>query len=429
MSLFNLKDIRYTKDLDRKFTPVSKKYDTSVLKYPIDVGSADKGHYMLIHINVQEKSSFAANFSNDLPTIFRNRNRTNLAGNLQNSINGITGSAQQTLKNATDEIEAREYALAWGGEKFDAATVAGRNVLNLISSGRLAVESIQNNPAISNILQGVSSSLTEKPLDNVSFLRKIKRTKDSIALYMPNTLSFTHNQSYTDLQLGGENLAGAAAIGSVISDNLRGNFDISNAISNLSPFIASALSQSGRIAAVAGQNSLRALFASAFGVVQNPMLELIYTRPDFRSFRFDFMFHPRSEKEAIEIHEIIQRLYFHQAPELSSGSAGYFLVPPSEFDIEFYYNGVQNPNIPKISTCVLTSIDVDYAPNGFTAYEVPGQNTPSPGGTGTPVSIRMSLNFKETEIVTKSDYGQRLKSSGTRPEVSGEDNAAAIGGI
>ena len=80
------------------------------------------------------------------------------------------------------------------------------------------------------------------------------------------------------------------------------------------------------------------------------------------------------------------------------------MTPPSEFDIKFMYNGKENPNIPKVSTCVLESIDIDYAPNGFSTYEVPGQNTPTPGGTGTPVGVRMSLQFKETEILTKANF-------------------------
>ena len=67
------------------------------------------------------------------------------------------------------------------------------------------------------------------------------------------------------------------------------------------------------------------------------------------------------------------------------------------------YNGIENPNIPKISTCVLESIFTDYAPNGFSAYEVPGQLAER-GGTGMPVAIRLTLQFRETEIMTKASY-------------------------
>jgi hypothetical protein len=164
---------------------------------------------------------------------------------------------------------------------------------------------------------------------------------------------------------------------------------------NASPFIASILAkEAGGLGQIA--------FSQAFGVVQNPMLELLYSKPSFRTFRFEFMFYPRSEKEGKGVQDIIERLRFHQAPEVAQGgTGGFFMVPPSEFDISFYYNGKENPNIPKISTCVLTQFSVDYAPNGFSAYEVPGEAA-TKGGTGMPVAIRLSLQFKETEIVTKT---------------------------
>jgi hypothetical protein len=134
------------------------------------------------------------------------------------------------------------------------------------------------------------------------------------------------------------------------------------------------------------------------------MMEVVYSSPEFRTFRFDFMFYPRSEKEALAVQDIISRFRFHQAPEVNTKFGnGYFMVPPSEFDISFFYNGKVNPNIPKISTCVMESMDVDYAPNGFSAYEIPSENAQL-GRTGMPVAIRMSLQFKETEIMTKTSF-------------------------
>jgi hypothetical protein len=68
------------------------------------------------------------------------------------------------------------------------------------------------------------------------------------------------------------------------------------------------------------------------------------------------------------------------------------------------YNGKINPNIDKISTCVLDSISVDYAKNGFTTYEVEGENDDRLGRTGMPVGIGLTLSFKETQILTKEYY-------------------------
>jgi hypothetical protein len=138
------------------------------------------------------------------------------------------------------------------------------------------------------------------------------------------------------------------------------------------------------------------------------------------------MFYPRSEKEALDVQKIIQRLKFHQAPEIMTGTAGYFMVPPSEFDIEFYYNGEVNPNISPISTCALTGVAVDYAPNGFRSYEVPGENTPELGKTGMPVAIRLDLTFREMEIMTKFNHSrdETFKVARTPSEIAA---SAALG--
>ena len=158
---------------------------------------------------------------------------------------------------------------------------------------------------------------------------------------------------------------------------------------------------------IAGEVGALGAFA-ATGVVTNPMLELLYTSPSFRSFQFDFFFYPRDEREALEVQKIIERLKFHQAPEISGSFGKGFLIPPSEFDIRFYYNGAQNPNIPQISTCVLEDININYAPNGFSAYEVPNENIPSLGRTGMPVSIQLTLQFKEVTYLTKEDFNEDL---------------------
>jgi hypothetical protein len=140
------------------------------------------------------------------------------------------------------------------------------------------------------------------------------------------------------------------------------------------------------------------------GAVVNPLLEVIYRAPQFRSFQYDFIFYPRDEREAVEVQKIINSLQYHQAPEFKQGSAGSLLIPPSEFDIEFYYGGKKNPNLPAVGNCVLKSIQVNYAPNGFSAYEVPGQNA-TVGGTGMPVAIQVSLQFQETTYLTKNEPG------------------------
>jgi len=245
---------------------------------------------------------------------------------------------------------------------------------------------------------------------NTNFVRTIRRTSDTIALYMPDTVAFTNQQNYSRLELTGMIAAGLAGgsgamtdiksiMNSVSSDpKVLGEELVKMFANNISPFVANAIKN----------DSLGQAAIAATGKVVNPLLEMVYSSPDFRSFDFQFMLYPRDEEEALQVQDIISTLQFHQAPEIKDvGGLGFFLVPPSEFDIKFYYNGVENPNIPKISTCVLTSIGVDYAPNGWSAYEVEGDVVPRLGKTGMPVAIRLDLQFRETEIVTKDWYKDR----------------------
>jgi len=394
MSLFNLKDIRYIKNDTRNFTQVSKRYDSNVYRYPIDVGNTDKGHYMMIHINVQQKSRFQANIDEqNVPSIFKSPNRTggpnNVGGYFENVVGSLISGGSNVISRAAQEVQ------------FDGASKTTQTIYNLSETTRKFATGAEKllPDTFKDIIRGSASSVSS--LNNVNFLRTIKRTTDSIALYMPSTLAYTHNQQYNQLEMAGENAAFFGAQASILADAFNGKLTAEDVGRNLTPFLAQAVS--GLVSGILGQNSTQAIFTGVTGLVQNPLMELIYSRPEFRTFRFDFMFNPRSEIEAKQVYDIIERLKFHQAPEVAQGTAGYFLVPPSEFDIEFYYNGIENPNIPKISTCVLRSIDVDYAPGGFQAYEIPGEDYPSPGRTGSPVSIRMSLSFQETEIVTKGD--------------------------
>jgi hypothetical protein len=419
MALFNLTDISYTRE-ERNFLPDFSRMSTdpsvnqrtfNMKRYPLDVGATDKGHYMLIHINVQEKSIYQANFANDLPTIQKNRiglaaqtGATNIGGvanltvdNVQRIGDAIGEAIPNSVKTATTDLVNRV--------QNGVSSIISEKVIPKISDESLAsAEYIAQVGALigSGIKEGAEKMVGS--INNQNFLRRIKRTTETIALYMPGTMAYTHNQQYNQLQMGGENAALFGAGMSLITDAVNGKVNPKQLGENLSPFIAEKLKNLA--SPFLGPNSATGLFASAIGGVQNPQLELIYNSPSFRNFRFDFMFYPSSEAEALEVHKIIEALKFHQAPEIMRGTAGYFMVPPSEFDIEFYYNGAVNPNIPKISTCVLTSIDMDYAPKGFVAYEVPGENSPSIGKTGAPFAIRVSLSFQETEIMTKFNFMQ-----------------------
>jgi hypothetical protein len=81
-------------------------------------------------------------------------------------------------------------------------------------------------------------------------------------------------------------------------------------------------------------------------------------------------------------------------------------------------NGAPNPNIPRISTCVLQTIDIDFAPNGWSAYEVPGQVRGVTGGSGTPTAIRLNLSFQETQMITKEMIRRNGQTAGSARNIT-----------
>lgn len=414
MALFGLSDISFNKGVTDRAGPlaalVDNKFKQNTYRYPIDIGNADKAHYMVIYIRQQKSTQYPGTVIGD------------------DAMDATTTSQQADAKNkifgAIQAASQGKVASYFGGEVLGKIN-AGLSQINNATGGALsgltssiskgaggALSSLDNLFGKANIPFVGSAAATQamvdtsiKKITNKSFLQTTQLTTDAIALYMPDTLNYSYQQSYDQLSIGGEMLGQVAAAAKSASDEYKESGGTAAAASI------------GKSAVTAGENKLsqvlgkltgsadaaRIGFTAATGKVQNPMLEMIYKSPNFRTFQFDFMFYPRDEKEALEVQHIIERLRFHQAPELLKETQG-FLVPPSEFDIKFYYAGAQNPNIPPISTCVLTGIDVNYAPNGFSAYEVPGENKPALGRTGMPVAIQVNLQFQETTYLTKEDF-------------------------
>jgi hypothetical protein len=416
MALFTLTDIKFNKGNAPRLGAASGslaggKYDTNLFKYPQDLGNYDKGHYLVIHINEQEHTQFKGEQTGDLPTIIANRTQFGSPSpykNLDTVLKSDAGNYVSGLIDSTSDFASRGANFI--KEKFPSTSDAVDGASGLISG------------------LGATGSLILKGASSIQGVRTIRRTSETIALYMPDTVNFVHNQNYSDASLTGlpaAVLAGGASLAQSLKNSSGSSTqEITKKIAlNMSPYIANYAMKE-----LMGDFG-RAAFAAGFGMVQNPILELLYTSPQFRSFRFDFMLYPRSASEAFEVQQIINRLHFHQAPEVRKEMNGYFLVPPSEFDIKFFYNGAENPNIPKISTCVLESIDIDYAPNGYSTYEVPGQVQASTGGTGMPVAIRLSLQFKETEIMTKDNFASRHRSDLSKLGVSESDYLTGSNGM
>ena len=410
MAFFSLTDIKYIPGQNRNFEINSDQFNIDNKRYPIDIGSTDKGHYMMFFINVQERTQVDSN--NDDTGTAKVLENTSGSRNVGTAFQELGTNFLDLVANSNvkQDDSVTRYEGSYDGSASDDGTTAG------------ILDEINSKNTLFKAGQYVKSLKESDLLKRGNFFRTVRRTKDTIALYMPDTLAFDYQQSYSDVSIAsGLGLAGAGvqAGASLLDARKQGGKAVQK---NMAPFVAEATAAFGAGLPKLGldKNVLFTALSGATGGVLavNPQLELIYQSPSFRNFRFQFMFYPRSKKEAEQVLSIIDMFTFHQAPEVLTSSFGRYLVPPSEFDIKFYYNGQENPNIPKVSTCVLTGVSIDYAPNGFASYETL-LNSPERGGTGMPVAIRMDLSFKETEIITKQFLsGKQAK---YKSPFSGED--------
>lgn len=309
------------------------RYDFNYRTFPSDIGSGGSHHhhYMVININVRD-------------TIVGGSGGTNFL----DSINGPGGRVIKT------------FTLAPGGEmsKMD---VLRQNLDPSYTSNAGVPLGIGNN----------------SPYTLPRFTRRIV---ESIAIFMPQSLQFITRAEYEDislLSLGTEIVSSGVNSGGHLSRGWQARPIGSGVAGTVAGAFTGILEKGGNLAQLA-QTPL------------NPLTEILFRTTPQREFVFDFLMAPSNRKESEALDQIYKVLKFHQAPELTSYALPLFRSP-SEFDITFFISGRENKNIPRINTCVLEQIDMDYNPTGV--Y--------STFSNGAPVAARMTLKFRELEIITK----------------------------
>ena len=179
------------------------------------------------------------------------------------------------------------------------------------------------------------------------------------------------------------------------NNNIRGNADFFN---RTRQFGQARMAQS--IAQFAGNRFGVDLDADTFlartgGQVLNPNSEMLFQGPVIRDFSFKFTMIARSEDEGAEIRKIIRFLKHGMAPKFRNTV---FLETPDIFTLE-YKNGISDKDQLKTVNrfnpggLALTTMNVDYAPNGYwSAYR-----------DSQPVQLSMELNFTELRPIFQAD--------------------------
>jgi hypothetical protein len=104
-----------------------------------------------------------------------------------------------------------------------------------------------------------------------------------------------------------------------------------------------------------------------------------------------FTFTPYSKQEAETVKKIIEAFRAAAAPTINKGTGGMFFIPPSVFNIKFLFKGKENKNVNKVTEAAIQTIDVNYAPNGWSTH-----------ADGAPVQTQMTISFKENALVDRN---------------------------
>ena len=243
--------------------------------------------------------------------------------------------------------------------------------------------------------QKVTSKLSDKSI-----------TTAAIAIYMPNSIKASYQQSYEEDTAGiAGDLEGIKGSIDRLSASAGGppgastNMSAAQIKAALSGASGMAIRQGkklvGELVSMAGAGDPVRFLQKRSGNALNPRNEQFYDSPEFRSFSYTFDFWPRNMKEAKAVQDIITIFKYNSSPG-KKGEAGAIFELPNYFRISYMNRGEVNSNLNLISACYCQSVDVDYAPDGEPRFFDDGQ----------PVHTRLSVSFIEDRILTKDDIIQ-----------------------
>lgn len=348
----------------------NKKYSVDGYSYPNDLmGNIEQygSNYVMFYINVNEASKMLENAPPELTVSVDSdeRIKKQLAGKEYSieSVLAVTTATGAVGGAATGGAVGGVIAGKIGGGVVAGAVVGG--TVGLVSGGAIAVNAS-------------------------GFSRAQKRLKTAIALHVPNQLSIRYGANWGEEETFGMQ---AAQTGIEIAKALA-----TSSASLTDKAATTAKGTSAIVASLALSKGPNAGALSAMsGLAPNPMKEQTFKNVDFRTFSIAYSFAPRSEAESRDVLNIISAFKYHMHPEYKDANNFLFLYP-SEFDVVYYHAGTENMNIHRHTSCVLTELNVDYAPNGsFSTF-----------AGGMPTQINITMAFKELTILTKELIAQGL---------------------
>ena len=248
----------------------------------------------------------------------------------------------------------------------------------------------------------------------------------TILLPIPSNVQDSNNVQYGESRMNGLQAAGISAAEGItreFTDLVKGDIkgidlkdNVNNEIKNLGNKITAGLGGDPiTAAAVAGDVLTKQLTASAANVfdanvtanqllarasgeIINPNLEILFSDVTVRNFQFRYKLTPRNKYESEQIKLIIRAFKRNMAPQAigSDGASDFFLRTPNVFKLRYRSGNRDHPFLNKFKQCFLSDMQTNYTGEGvYSTYD-----------DGTPVSILLSLSFKEIQPIYDIDYDE-----------------------
>ena len=214
------------------------------------------------------------------------------------------------------------------------------------------------------------------------------RVCDTLILYTPPGLKTSYNVQHEGTETG--------MLGDILGAKLGSPGELVGRIKEVGAKLATEIG-SMAISLVPGAGDLKGALQKVTGMAFNPNLEMVFKGVPMREFDYTFEFAPKNKNELESAQKIIQKFKFHMHPEM--GPSNDFIVP-SQFQITYMYMENRNTYIPRISKCVLKSMDIQHGDEGvFSTFAADAMGA-------APIYTKMTLKFAETEIMTKKTIGE-----------------------
>ena len=208
---------------------------------------------------------------------------------------------------------------------------------------------------------------------------------DTIWLFMPTNVTVNDNNIFENTDL-------ATILNAAVSAADKGgiaNMFSEDTVKQGMGFVQQYFAQNGGLGGgIAAQGIIKA------GKVVNPRTQMLYKGPTLRQLALNWKLMPSSADEAKVIENMIKAMRANSYPKLVLD--GSFFQFPNIFKLEFMYNtpngGLEPIHMIQFKELYLQNVSTTYN----SAYNVFFED-------GNPHEIDLTLNFQETEVITRDD--------------------------